>query len=115
MGFWGFEVLRFWSLISGETEVGKSVITTDFLAHAYQEKYVSAIIFFSGKTTSKNSKNATESKLEKKRKTFFGPPSGKKMVFFIDDVNMPQYDEYFLQTPVELLRHTIDSGGFYDL
>lgn len=102
-------------LISGETGVGKSVITADFLVNANPESYVSAFINFSGKTTSRNLKDAFESKLEKKRKTLLGPPSGKKMVFFIDDVNMPQYDEYFSQPPVELLRQTIDSGGFYDL
>jgi dynein heavy chain len=41
--------------------------------------------------------------------------SGKRMIFFIDDVNMPQLDKYFSQPPCELLRQTIDSGGFYDL
>mmetsp|Transcript_42114 Transcript_42114/g.48863 ORF Transcript_42114/g.48863 Transcript_42114/m.48863 type:complete len:718 (+) Transcript_42114:1007-3160(+) len=102
-------------LISGDTGVGKSVITSDYLINADQEKYVSAFINFSGKTTSKNLKDAFESKLEKKRKTLLGPPGGKKMIFFIDDVNMPQYDEYFSQPPVELLRQTIDSKGFYDL
>ena len=102
-------------LISGDTGVGKSVITSDYLVKADPEAYTSGFINFSGKTTSRNLKDAFESKLEKKRKTLLGPPGGKKMIFFIDDVNMPQYDEYFSQPPVELLRQTIDSGGFYDL
>ena len=102
-------------LISGDTGVGKSVITADYLTKADPDAYASGFINFSGKTTSKNLKDAFESKLEKKRKTLLGPPGGKKMIFFIDDVNMPQYDEYFSQPPVELLRQTIDSGGFYDL
>ena len=102
-------------LISGDTGVGKSVITSDYLVNADPDKYVSGFINFSGKTTSKNLRDAFESKLDKKRKTLLGPPGGKKMVFFIDDVNMPQYDEYFSQPPVELLRQAIDSHGFYDL
>ena len=56
-------------LISGETGVGKPVITADFLIHNDQDKYGSAFINFSSKTTSKNLKDAFESKLEKKRKT----------------------------------------------
>ena len=37
------------------------------------------------------------------------------MVFFIDDVNMPQLDEYLDSAPIEMLRQTIDQRGFYDL
>ena len=36
------------------------------------------------------------------------------MIFFIDDVNMPQLDRYGSQPPCELLRQTIDTTGFYD-
>ena len=75
---------------------------------------VSAFVNFSGKTQSKNLQDVFESKLEKKRKTLLGPPGGKKMIFFLDDVNMPQLDRYGSQPPIELLRQTIDNGGIYD-
>lgn len=100
-------------LITGETGVGKSVITKDFLATAPAD-IVSACVNFSGKTTTKNLQDAFEGKLEAKRKTLLGPPGGKKMIFFIDDVNMPQLDRYGSQPPCELLRQTIDQTGFYD-
>jgi dynein heavy chain len=100
-------------LITGETGVGKSVVTKDFLATA-PDHIVSACVNFSGKTTTKNLQDAFEGNLEAKRKTLLGPPGGKKMIFFIDDVNMPQLDRYGSQPPCELLRQTIDSTGFYD-
>ena len=95
-------------LITGETGVGKSVVTKDFLAST-PENIVYAFVNFSGKTTTKNLQDAFEGNLEAKRKTLLGPPGGKKMIFFIDDVNMPQLDTYGSQPPCELLRQTIDS------
>lgn len=100
-------------LITGETGVGKSVMSQEFLNTA-PDHIVSASINFSGKTTTRNLQDGFEGNLEQKRKTLLGPPSGKKMTFFIDDVNMPAYDKYLSQPPCELLRQAIDQSGFYD-
>ena len=45
-----------------------------------------------------------ESKLEKKRKNRYGGPYGRRVLLFIDDINMPQKEQYGAQPPIELLR-----------
>ena len=35
-------------------------------------------------------------------------------LIFIDDLNMPQPDQYKSQPPLELMRQLLDSGGFFD-
>jgi len=99
--------------MSGETGVGKSVVTRDYLMNA-PENVDSAFVNFSGKTTTKNLVDALEGKLESRRRDVLGAKPGKKMIFFVDDVNMPQLDAGKAQPPCELLRQVIDQGGFYD-
>jgi len=54
-------------------------------------------------------------KFQKKKRDLIGPPAGKRMIIFVDDVNMPQLEKYGAQPPNELLRQIIDHGGFYEL
>ena len=77
-------------------------------------KFVAATTNYSAQPTPKHLVTIFEAKLEKKRKTLLGPPFGKSMLMFIDDLNMPALEEYGAQPPNELLRQVID-GGYYDV
>lgn len=44
----------------------------------------------------------------------YGPPLGKKMVLFIDDLNMPKVDKYGTQQPIAMLKLFIERSGIYD-
>uniref|UniRef100_A0A7S0PNJ6 Dynein heavy chain n=1 Tax=Micromonas pusilla TaxID=38833 RepID=A0A7S0PNJ6_MICPS len=102
-------------LLTGGTGVGKSVIITDYLARSQEPRgLVNIILNFSAQTPAKDTQLLIESKLEKKRKTRFGAPPNKKIVLFVDDVNMPARETYGAQPPVELLRQYQDFRGFYD-
>uniref|UniRef100_A0A8C4HQX9 AAA+ ATPase domain-containing protein n=1 Tax=Dicentrarchus labrax TaxID=13489 RepID=A0A8C4HQX9_DICLA len=102
-------------LFTGGTGVGKSVVARGLL-NSIQEKagYLPVYINFSAQTSSARTQEIIESKLEKKRKNILGAPGNKKLVVFVDDLNMPKLDSYGSQPPIELLRQFQDFSGFYD-
>ncbi|XP_068444624.1 dynein axonemal heavy chain 6 isoform X2 [Clinocottus analis] len=102
-------------LFTGSTGVGKSVVARGLL-NSIQESadYLPVYINFSAQTSSARTQEIIESKLEKKRKNVMGAPGNKKLVVFVDDLNMPKLDSYGSQPPIELLRQFQDFSGFYD-
>lgn len=55
-----------------------------------------------------------EAAIEKRTKVIFGPPVGKKLIVFIDDMNMPRVDNYGTQQPIALMKLLFERGGMYD-
>ncbi|KAK9843805.1 hypothetical protein WJX81_007069 [Elliptochloris bilobata] len=55
-----------------------------------------------------------EQSLEKKSGVRFGPPGSKRLVYFVDDMNMPFVDKYDTQSAIELLRQSLDYKGWFD-
>lgn len=69
---------------------------------------------FSSRTTSLDVQTSLEANVSKRNKNIYGPPIGKKLVCFIDDMNMPQVDTYGTQQPIALLKLFLELGGMYD-
>ena len=70
-------------------------------------------ITFSSLTSSEFVQHTIESKLEKRSKNVYGPLNGKKMMLFIDDLNMPKPDQFKTQQPLAFLKHFLEFNGFY--
>jgi len=100
---------------TGNSGVGKSVMIANQL-FVLKEKDLILPIFInmSAQTTSLRTQASIEEKLEKKGRTSMGPPVGKKLVVFVDDINMPAVEEYGAQPPIELLRLYTDKAGYYE-
>lgn len=69
---------------------------------------------FSSRTTSMDVQKSIESAVEKRSREVFGPPPGKKLIVFMDDMNMPVVDTYGTQQPIALLKLLFERSGFYD-
>lgn len=50
------------------------------------------------------------SSLQKKSGSSYGPPGSAKMVFFVDDLNLPALDAYNTQSAIALIRQHMDYG-----
>ena len=106
--------------ITGVTGTGKTVAVQTLLNDLQPMPYeggmgvIPVFMNFSAQTQSIVTQLTIESKLEKKRKNLLGAPAGRKVVIFVDDVNMPLVETYGAQPPVELLRQYLDFKGFYD-
>ncbi|XP_060805137.1 dynein beta chain, ciliary [Amyelois transitella] len=65
-------------------------------------------------TTSEMIQKVLEKPLEKKSGRNFGPPGSKFMIYFVDDLNMPEVDTYGTVQPHTLIRQYMDYRHWYD-
>ncbi|XP_057654894.1 dynein axonemal heavy chain 2 isoform X2 [Diorhabda carinulata] len=101
-------------LLTGPVGTGKTSVAQTALSALDPEKYSILFVNMSAQTSSNNLQDAIESRLEKRTKGHYAPPRGKKLISFLDDMNMPAKEVYGSQPPLELLRQWIDYTFWYD-
>ncbi|KYM82700.1 Dynein heavy chain 2, axonemal [Atta colombica] len=113
-------------LVVGPVGTGKTSTIHSILELLDDTKYTSLLVNMSAQTASGNVQlnerftltlliqNVIESRLEKRKKGVYIPTSGKTMIVFMDDFNMPIKEKYGSQPPLELIRQWIDYGFWYD-
>lgn len=101
--------------LAGPSGTGKTQIVNGMLAEFNPTEMMSATINFNFYTTSAVLQNTMGIPLVKKTGTNFGPPGQAKLVYFVDDVNLPEVDPYDTQSAIALLRQHLEYEHVYDL
>ncbi|CAG9464381.1 unnamed protein product [Pedinophyceae sp. YPF-701] len=100
-------------LVVGNVGVGKTMIV-DGLLQSLPDDRTSLVINSSAQTSSNSLQDSIEGRLVKRTKGIYGPDGGKKMIAFIDDLNMPAKSKFGFIPPLELLKLWVDNGFWYD-
>lgn len=87
---------------AGKTQLANGILKA--LTKKYPENYAYTVINMNFYTDSNYLQNMLEGPLEKKAGRQFGPLAKLNMIYYIDDLNMPQLDPYNTQTAISLLR-----------
>ncbi|TTH38815.1 Dynein beta chain, ciliary [Bagarius yarrelli] len=100
-------------MLVGNAGVGKTILVWDTISK-HREEYMVAKVPFNYYTTSAMLQRVLEKPLEKRAGRNFAPPGTKKLIYFIDDLNMPEVDAYGTVQPHTLVRQHLDYFHWYD-
>lgn len=100
-------------MLVGTAGCGKTVLVNEKL-QTLSENYAVTTIPFNFYTTSEMLQKILEKPLEKKAGRNYGPPGNKTLIYFIDDMNMPEVDCYGTVQPHTIMRQHLDYGHWYD-
>ncbi|KAI2663319.1 Dynein axonemal heavy chain 11 [Labeo rohita] len=100
-------------MLVGNAGVGKTVLVWDKISKL-KEEFMVAKVPFNYYTTSAMLQRVLEKPLEKRAGRNFAPPGTKKLIYFVDDMNMPEVDAYGTVQPHTLIRQHLDYSHWYD-
>uniref|UniRef100_UPI0037E727D7 dynein axonemal heavy chain 11 n=1 Tax=Semicossyphus pulcher TaxID=241346 RepID=UPI0037E727D7 len=100
-------------MLVGNAGVGKTALVRSKL-DCLPESYMTTKIPFNYYTTSLALQGILERSLEKRAGRSYSPVGNRKMIYFIDDLNMPAVDSFGTVQPHTLIRQHLDYGHWYD-
>lgn len=101
-------------LLIGDSGTAKTLTIQNYMSKLEADTTSRLVVNFSSRTTARNVQSSIEANIDKRAGSTFAPTSGKTLVVFVDDMNMPKVDEYGTQQPIALLLFLISKGTMYD-
>ena len=101
-------------LFVGESGTAKTLTIQNYMQKLDRETNVLLTLNFSSRTQSQDVQTNVEGNIDKRSGSIYGPPAGKRLCMFIDDLNMPKLDAYGTQQPITWLQTLMSRGFFYD-
>eukprot|EP00306_Pavlova_sp_CCMP459_P002806 CAMPEP_0185179034 /NCGR_PEP_ID=MMETSP1139-20130426/31803_1 /TAXON_ID=298111 /ORGANISM="Pavlova sp., Strain CCMP459" /LENGTH=3023 /DNA_ID=CAMNT_0027744869 /DNA_START=1 /DNA_END=9072 /DNA_ORIENTATION=+ len=102
------------AMLVGAAGCGKTAIINGKL-RALGDDYVTSSVNVNYYTNSSLFLKILEAPLEKKAGKNYGPPGSKKLVYFVDDLNMAALDKYNTASNIALMRQHCAYGHVYDM
>lgn len=102
-------------LLVGGPGVAKTVTVESYLMKADAVTTLYKKINFSSATTPLIFQRTLEANIDKRVGNTYGPTAGRKMLMFIDDVSMPEINEWGDQVTNEIVRQVLENRGLYNL
>eukprot|EP00796_Vickermania_ingenoplastis_P003819 gene3823-2705_t len=105
------------TLLIGVSGTAKTVTMEKFLGKVKMDDEQSNFrkVNFSSMTTPQNFYNTIEDMTEKKMGSNYGPKNCELLTVFVDDINMPEINEWGDQITNEIVRQVVELNQVYDL
>jgi dynein heavy chain, axonemal len=101
-------------MVAGVSGSGKTQLVNGILKDLNPEFHSCYTINMNYFTTATVLQDRLDSCLQKRTGSTFGPAGSVNLVYFIDDLNLPEVDAYGTQSGLALLRQHVDYGHWYD-